>query len=378
MRLAIVAGESSGDQLAAGLVAALRDAGVDPTVEGIFGPETEALGFESGYPMERLSVMGLFESFGRYPELIPQRARMAEAWLRNPPDVFVGVDAPDYNLSLELKLRRAGIRTVHYVSPSVWAWRRYRIRKIARAVDRMLTLFPFEADFYRDAGVPVSFVGHPLADRIPLQPDRSGARRELGLDEAETVVALLPGSRTSEVSFLAAPLLDTALWLQRRRPHLRFVVPLVNDVTQACFDGALQRRHRGLDLVRTRGHARGVMAAADCALLASGTATLEAMLLKCPMVITYRTTEATYRIMKAMFHVQHVGLPNLLAGRGLVPELLQAQALPERLGPAVLTLLEDTRARRELKRVFTAMHEALRGGASAAAAKAVLEVAGRS
>lgn len=375
MRVAIVAGESSGDQLAAGLLKALRDTGAEPVVEGIFGPEVEALGFSSSYPMERLSVMGLFEAFGRYPELLPLRARLGDAWVRNPPDVFVGVDAPDFNIGLELKLRRAGVRTVHYVSPSVWAWRRYRIRKIARAVDRMLTLFPFEADFYQEAGVPVSFVGHPLADDIPLVTDRQAARRRIGVEGEGEVLALLPGSRITEVRHLAAPMLDTAAWLHRRRPALRFVVPLVNEVTRQCFDAALRKQHRSLPLLRIAGQARSVLAAADCALLASGTATLEALLLKCPMVITYRTTEATYRIMKAMFHVQHVGLPNLLAGRALVPELLQADAVPERLGPAVLGLLEDVRHRQGLKRVFTAMHEELRASASQSAARAVLEVA---
>ena len=375
LRIAIVAGEASGDQLAAGLIAALRERGVDVQAEGIFGAEVEALGYASCYPMQRLSVMGLFESFGRYPELLPLRARLARQWANDRPDMFIGVDAPDFNLTLELALRRAGIPTVHYVSPSVWAWRRYRIRKIARAVDRMLTLFPFEADFYREHRVPVTFVGHPLADRIPMVTDRDACRRELGVATGGPVIALLPGSRISEVRYLAEPLLATAAWLHARRPEMRFLVPLVDDVTRECFTAAMSAWPRNVPLALVEGRARTVMGAADTVLLASGTATLEALLVKRPMVVTYRTTEATYRIMKAMFHVRHVGLPNLLAGRELVPELLQHDAVPERLGPAVLGLLDDRARCEHLMRVFTAMHKELRGGASERAARAVLEVA---
>ena len=374
MRIAIVAGEASGDQLAGGLVMALRRAGVEPRVEGIFGAEVESLGFTSSYPMHRLSVMGLTETAARYAELFPMRARLCANWLRNPPDVFVGIDAPDFNISLERRLREAGIRTVHYVSPSVWAWRRYRIHKIARAVDRMLTLFPFEADFYREHNVPVTFVGHPLADRIPMHTDRHRCRRELGLEHDGEVLALLPGSRMSEVSQLARPMLQTAAWLHARRPGLRFVVPLVDGVTRECFETALSEYGGRLPLGIVSGQSRLAMGAADMVLLASGTATLEAMLLKRPMVIVYRMKLLTYLMMRTMLTVKHAGLPNILAGRTLVPELLQWDAVPERMGPAVLRGLDDSDGRAALTREFNVLHAALRGGASERAARAVMEV----
>ena len=376
MRIAIVAGEASGDQLAAGLVQALVAAGAKPQVEGIFGPEVSALGFRPVHPMERLSVMGLFEAFGRYLELLPLRGRLARGWADSRPDVFIGVDAPDFNLSLELALRRAGVRTVHYCSPSVWAWRRYRIRKIARAVDHMLTLFPFEADFYREHRVPVTYVGHPLADSIALHTDRAACRRELGLALGGELVALLPGSRISELNHLAEPMVDTAAWLAARRPGLRFVVPLVNQLTRARFQRALDRLQARLPLTLVDGRSRTAMGAADVVLLASGTASLEALLLRRPMVITYRTTEATYRIMRAMFQVPYVGLPNLLAGRALVPELLQSEAVPDRLGPAVLVMLDDPALRADLELSFERIHRQLRRDASRRAAEAVMEVVG--
>lgn len=375
LRVAIVAGEASGDLLAAGLLEALAARCGALQVEGICGPRMQALGYRSLYPMERLSVMGLFEAFGRYPEVLPLRARLAKRFTASRPDVFIGIDAPDFNISLERVLRRAGIPTVHYVSPSVWAWRRYRIPKIRSAVTRMLTLFPFEAAFYRDHEVPVTFVGHPLADEIaPLTP-RADCRRELGLEAGNEVVALLPGSRISEVKYLAEPMLRTARWLAARRAGVRFVVPLVDAVTRECFAAAMARCGGDLALTMVTGHSRTVMGAADAVLLASGTAALEALLLKRPMVITYRTTWLTYQIMKRMLHVPHVGLPNLLAGRSLVPELLQDDAVPERLGPALLALLEQPGLRHDLVAEFDRIHAALRLDASRAAAEAVAEVA---
>lgn len=372
----MVAGEASGDFLGAGLLAALRERRPELVAEGIGGARMIAGGFDGHYPMERLSVMGLVESLGRYAELLPMRARLAQRLIARRPDVFVGIDSPDFNLGLERRLRRAGIPTVHYVSPSVWAWRRYRVRKIARSVSLMLTLFPFEARFYEEHGVPVEFVGHPLADLVPMEPDRAGARRELGLPAQGEVVALLPGSRLSEVSRLAGPLLRTGRWLRERRPGLRFVAPLVDAATRACFEAARRRPGAELEVRVLEGGARTAMAAADAVLLASGTAALEALLLKRPMVIAYRMNPLTYRIMKAMFHAPFVGLPNLLAGHEVAPELLQDAAVPERLGPAVLALLERPALRRGVDAEFGRIHAELRRDASARAAAAVLGAAG--
>ena len=360
VRIAIVAGEASGDLLASGLIRSLRNEFPDAVFDGIAGPKMQASGCRTVYPMERLSVMGLFESFGRYPELVPFRRRLAEDYIRNPPDIFIGVDAPDFNLSLELMLRQAGLPTVHYISPSVWAWRRYRIRKIKRAVDLMLTLFPFEAEFYRRYQIPVSFVGHPLADDIHLEVNTDAARRSLRIARRATVVAMLPGSRMSEVEMLADSFVQTAVWLHQRRPGIKFVVPLVGVDTLARFRGALGNLAQGPDIEIVLGRSREVMAAADVVLAASGTATLEAMLLKKPMVIAYRTLPLTWAIGKRMLHVDHVGLPNLLAGRRLVPEFLQDQATPARLGAALLQYIELPRLRESLTAKFHTIHMQLR------------------
>ncbi|MDH3315528.1 MAG: lipid-A-disaccharide synthase [Gammaproteobacteria bacterium] len=375
MRVVITAGEASGDQLGAGLIHAIKARRPDAVFQGIAGPRMQAAGCESFYPMERLSVMGLFEAFGRFVEVIPMRRRLARRLIADPPDVLVGIDAPDFNLSLELMLKQAGIPTVHYVSPSVWAWRRYRLKKIARAVDRMLVLFPFERDFYQRLSIPVSFVGHPMADDIPMQTDRIAARRALGLPEEGECVALLPGSRVSEVRFLAEPLVQTAVWLEQRRPGLRFVTPLADAATRALFEAAISRYAAHLELHLVDGRARDAMAAADAVLAASGTATLEALLLKRPMVITYRTLPLTWFIGRRMLHVDHVGLPNLLAGTELVPELLQGEAVAERLGPALLQFLQSPEKVKALQRRFDEIHSSLKNDASAKAAKAVLEVA---
>ena len=375
MRVVITAGEASGDQLAASLIRAIRARRPDATFQGIAGPQMQAAGCESFYPMERLSVMGLFEAFGRFAEVIPMRRRLAKRLIADPPDVLVGVDAPDFNLSLELMLRRAGVPTLHYVSPSVWAWRQYRLKKIARAVDRMLVLFPFEREFYRQRQIPVSFVGHPMADEIPMQSDRLAARRSLGLPEDGEYLALLPGSRVSEVRFLAEPLAQTAAWLKQRRPGLRFVAPLVDSATRSLFEVAVHRFAADLSIHLVDGRARDAMAAADAVLVASGTATLEALLLKRPMVITYKTLPLTWLIGRRMLHVDHVGLPNLLAGETLVPELLQDQAVPERLGPPLLELFQSPQRVQALKQRFAGIHASLKNDASARAADAVLEVA---
>jgi len=376
LRVAIVAGETSGVLLGAGLIRALRARVETLHVEGIGGPQMIAAGCRTLYPMERLSVMGLVEAAGRYLQLVPVRRRLARAWKANPPDVFIGIDAPDFNLRLEYFLRQAGIPTVHYVSPSVWAWRRYRVHKISRAVDRMLTLFPFEEAFYRAHDVPVSFVGHPLADEIPMESDRIRACDALGISASGKVVALLPGSRMSEVKYLAETLIYAAKWLHQRHQHLDFILPVADELTGTYIRNEIVRCGGEPHITVIEGQSRTAMAAADVVLLASGTATLEALLLQRPMVITYRTHPLTYQIMKAMFHVPWVGLPNLLAGKAVAPELLQAEATPERLGAAVLDILENPQRQEESLEIYRSLHEQLRRDASARAAEAVLEVAG--
>ena len=375
MRFAIVAGEPSGDALASGLIEALRARVPDAQFEGVAGPRMLAAGCETHYPMERLSIMGLFEVFGRYPELAASRRRLARRFAADPPDVFIGVDAPDFNLSLELALRRRGVRTVHFVSPSVWAWRRYRLGKIARAVDLVLALFPFEPPLYDARAIPVRYVGHPLADEIGMHTDRSTARARLGLDPGARIAALLPGSRMSELRFLAEPLARTAHWVHRRRPEVRFVAPLVDTPTREVFARALAEHAPGIRCELRIGASRDAMAASDAVLLASGTATLEALLLKRPMVITYRTMLLTWMLGRSMVHVDHVGLPNLLAGTRLVPELLQDDATPERLGQALLEPLDHPDRQHRILEEFDRIHRALRNDAFAKAAEAVLEVA---
>ena len=363
--------------LASGLIEAIRARAPGARFEGIAGPRMLAAGCETLYPMDRLSVMGLFEVVGRYLELIPVRRKLARRFTDNPPDAFIGVDAPDFNLSLELALRDAGVRTVHFVSPSIWAWRRYRLDKIARAVDMMLVLFPFESPLYEARSIPVRFVGHPIADEIAMRTSRSAARARLGIGHGDgaRIVALLPGSRMGELRRLAEPLARTARWVHRRRPDVRFVAPLVDRPTHDFFARALAGHAPGIRCDLLLGASRDAMAASDVVLLASGTATLEALLLKRPMVITYRTMRLTWMLGRAMLHVDHVGLPNLLAGGRLVPELLQDDATPERLGPALLDRLDHPGRQRPVLDEFDRIHRALRNGAFAKAAEAVLEVA---
>ncbi len=376
MRIAIIAGEASGDLLGSGLIRAVTARCPQARFEGIAGPRMIAAGCEALYPMERLSVIGLLETFRRYRELRGVRRRLIRRFIDDPPDLFVGVDAPDFNLSLELALHRAGISTVHYVSPQVWAWRRYRLPKIRRAMDMMLTLFPFEEKFFRDRGVRARFVGHPLADIIPDALDRGVARAELGMAPDAEIVAILPGSRLSEVSLLAAPMVGAARWLARRRPGIRFVVPLVNDRVRVRFEAALSACGDCPEMRLLAGDARTAMAAADVVLLASGTASLEALLLKRPMVITYRLSRLSWWVASIVVKVPFVGLPNLLAGKAVVPELLQGDAQPEKLGAALLQFLESPERVAALKEEFQRIHGILRNHADERAADAVLEVMG--
>lgn len=375
MRIGIIAGEASGDQLGARLMQALKRHLPQARFEGVGGPEMVAEGCRSLFPMERLSVLGLTEILGRYLELRQLRKRLIAYFLANPPDVFIGVDSPGFNLGIEEALRRAGIPTVHYVSPQVWAWRTWRVRKIRRAVDRILVLFPFEKDFYARHAVQAHFVGHPLADEIRGDANPRPHRDRLKLDQDRLTVALLPGSRTSEVRALADVFIETALWLHARHPNLQFTIPFVNNETWSLFEDAI-KRHQAWDLpiVRFHGHSRAVMAAADVVLLASGTATLEAMLLRRLMVVTYRVSRVSYWLMRAFSHISLYAMPNNLAGKHMVPELLQDDATPENLGKAVERYLRRPQYSLEVLKEFDILAARLRGDASEQAAQAILEM----
>lgn len=367
LRFALVAGEASGDILGSGLMQALRQRRPDIEFIGVGGPRMQAEGLQSHFPMERLAVMGLVEVLGRLRELLRRRKDLVRMLIEARPDVFIGIDAPDFNLNIELKLRRAGIRTVHYVSPSVWAWRQKRVLKIKEACDLMLALFPFEARFYEEHAVPVRFVGHPLANTIPLEADRAGARERLGLPQDAQVVALLPGSRGGEVGKLGALFLDTAQRLAQARPALRFVLPCASPERRVQIEEMLAGRDLPVQLLDGASHE--ALAACDAVLIASGTATLEALLYKRPMVVAYKVAPMTYRILKRLVKSPYISLPNLLAGRLLVPELIQDAATPDALAASVLPLLDDGSMQTES---FDAIHRALRQDASAQAAEAVL------
>lgn len=376
MRIGIVAGEASGDLLAAGLMDALRLRYPQARFEGIAGPRMRAAGCKALFDSEKLAVMGLVEVLRHLPELLSIRHRLRRHFLADPPDLFIGVDAPDFNLRLERQLRESGIPTVHYVSPSVWAWRQGRVRHIGRSVDRMLTLFPFEAGFYEQHDVEARFVGHPLADSIPLEVDCEAARRALGLTETGPVIALLPGSRLGEVRRLAAPFLQAALRCAAVRPELRFVAPMAGPAVRSLFERTAAQVAPGLNLVVVDGDAQQAMAAADVVLLASGTAALEALLLKRPMVVAYKLAPLSYALIRGLriLRVPYYSLPNWLCGEAVVPELMQHAATPQALAAALLEWLEQPQRALVLRQRFERVHRQLRRGASAAAAEAVLEL----
>ncbi len=371
LTVALVAGEASGDILGAGLMQAIRAQRPDVEFVGVGGPRMEALGLKSYFPLERLAVMGLVEVLGRLPELLARRKRLVRTLLEVRPDVFVGIDAPDFNLDLAHKLRRAGIKTVHYVSPSVWAWRQKRVLKIRDACDLMLTLFPFEAKFYDEHQVKVRFVGHPLADTIALTTDRAAARQALGLPQTGLIVALMPGSRGGEVARLGPLFLDAADRLRSMRLGIRFVLPCATPERRLQLEQMLAGRDLPLTLLD--GHSHEALAACNAVLIASGTATLEALLYKRPMVVAYSVAPLTFRILRRMVKSPYVALPNLLAQRQLVPELLQDAATPDAMAQRLSSLLDNGDVQTE---GFDAIHRTLRCDASTQAAAAVLELAG--
>ncbi len=374
-RIAIVAGEISGDRLGAGLIAAVRSRRPDVQFAGIAGPAMLAAGCEAWAASEELAVMGLAEVVRHLPRLRTVMRGLEQRLAADPPDLYIGIDAPDFNLRVERRVRPAGLRTVHYVSPSVWAWRPGRVQVLRAACDHVLCLLPFEADFLARHGIPATFVGHPLADELPADPDRFVARQALGLPAGGPVLAILPGSRAGEVERLGPVFAATAAWLAARVPNLTAVVPMATPALRQRFAGLWNPAATGSADVRLLdGQAQGAMAAADVVLLASGTATLEAMLINRPMVVAYRLAPLTYGLVKALHlvRVEHFALPNLLAGERLVPELLQGAANPAALGAEVLRWLESPDDRTRLRQRFVELGAVLRRQASERAAEVVL------
>ena len=390
-KIAIVAGEASGDLLGCHLIRALKAQRSDLTFIGIAGPKMMGEGAKSLFPIEKLSVRGYVEVLKHLYGLLKLRKSLYKQLLAEKPDIFIGIDAPDFNFWLERKLKNHGITTIHYVSPSIWAWRGGRMGKIKRAVSHVLALFPFEPALYEKAGVPVTYVGHPLADELPLNPSKTEARELLKIEKIKLVIAMLPGSRQSEVKQHADLLIKTAQIISKENKNsqfagVKFLVPLITRETRQLFQTALYNNTNHnqanlnnddelletLDLDILFGHAHDAMEAADIVIVASGTATLEAALLKKPMVITYRMPAISWQILKRMRYQPYVGLPNILAGKFLVPELLQNDATPQKLADAVARLLSDDAYLKEIKQEFTIIHQNLKQNSAKKAADVVL------
>lgn len=379
LRVGIVANEISGDRLGARLIQALRVRCPDAEFEGVAGEQMAAQGCRSLVPLEQLSVMGLVEILGHLPRLLGIRRRLFRHFRDNPPDLFIGVDAPDFNLGLARRLRRTGIKTVQYVSPTVWAWRAGRIKTLRQSVDLVLSIFPFEQPILESGGVPVRYVGHPLLEQIPPQVDQAAARRALGLAPHGVLIALLPGSRISEIQGLAADFLGAARWCRERRPDLAFVTPLASAPLRACFDEIRERVAPDLPLRLVDGASHQVLAAADLVLTASGTATLEALLHGRPMVVGYRLHPLSYFLAKhlGLVKVPHVAMANLLAGEELAPELIQHACNPEALGRALMGLLEDPGRQEEIRAAYARIQAEMRRAGTSGAAEAVLQLLGK-
>ncbi|WMQ74976.1 MAG: Lipid-A-disaccharide synthase [Sodalis sp.] len=375
--IGLVAGETSGDILGAALIRALRGHLPKARFVGVAGPRMQAEGMEAWYDMEELAVMGIVEVLERLPRLLRIRRDLARRFAALQPDVFVGIDAPDFTITLEGRLKRRGIRTIHYVSPSVWAWRRKRVFKIGRATDNVLAFLQFEKAFYDRYHVPCQFIGHTLADAMPLDPDKAAARQELGIPAAARCLALLPGSRHSEVAMLSADFLRAAEKVNKRFPGLEIVVPLANPARRAQFEHILAKVALALSVRLLDNQASQAMIAADAALLASGTVSLECMLAKCPMVVGYRMKPMTFALARRLVKTPWVSLPNLLAGRELVKELLQEACRPDALAAAVIELLNNDAEREALLVTFRQLHQQIRCNADEQAARAVLALINR-
>ncbi len=372
----IVANEPSGDQLGAELMRAIAERRPGTRFEGVGGPQMIDAGCVSRVAMERLSVMGLVEVLRHLPELLRIRRELKAFFIGRKPDVFIGIDAPDFNLALEQGLKDAGIKTVHYVSPTVWAWRQGRVRHIRRSVDLLLSIFPFEAKFLEANQVPVRYVGHPLAERIDLEIDRSGARQRLGIAADVPLLAVLPGSRLGEVRKLGGAFVQTALWCRRQKPDLCFVTPMVNASVRSVFEQTLAAMAPDLPFTVVDGKSRDVLAAADVVLTASGTATFEAMLHKRPMVVGYKVNTLTYALAKGLHLVKvpYVAMANLLAGEELAPEYLQDECRAENLGPAVLEFFSNAQQSAAIAQRYADIHRNLRLDSGRLGADAILEL----
>jgi lipid-A-disaccharide synthase len=372
MRLGMVAGEASGDLLAGLLMRGLRARWPELQAYGIGGPRMQEQGFQAWWPHQKLAVRGYVEVLRHYREIKGIRDQLAQRLLAVPPRAFIGVDAPDFNLGLEARLKRAGIPTVHFVCPSFWAWRGGRVKTLSRSADRVLCLFPFEPELLQAHGVQARYVGHPLADAIALEPPRTSARQALGLADADAVIALLPGSRRSEIHYIAPALLQAAALLQRRRPALRFVLPVASGLREQVQALVDQHPVPGLRLLDGQSHE--ALAACDLTLIASGTATLEAALFKRSMVIAYRMHPLTWALMKRMAYQPWVGLPNILCREFVVPELIQERCTPQALADAALAALDDAPGRERLERRFVDLHHLLRRDTARCATDAIAEV----
>jgi lipid-A-disaccharide synthase len=373
LRVGVVAGEASGDILAAGLIKQLKKQYPNAVFEGIAGPRMQALGCHSLFDMEELSVMGLVEVLSRIRRLLFVRKSILKHFIANPPDVFIGVDAPDFNLALELKLKKQGIKTVHYVSPTVWAWRENRIFKIAKATNLVLSIFPFEKQVYDKHEIPCTFVGHTMADDIAIKPDQQKARQALQLKKHEVVLAVLPGSRKREVDTLLDVFIQSCLMLKTDIPRLKVLIPVVNRQRKEQVDEYIALNKPELDIQIVIGHAREVMIASDAVLLASGTATLEAMLCKKNMVTAYKLSGLTYQMMRWLYNAKYFALPNVLADKKMIPELLQDDVSPETISALLLPMLneQDTEKQQRLLSTFETLHLSLKKDADVQAALAV-------
>jgi lipid-A-disaccharide synthase len=372
-RIAMVAGEPSGDLLGSRLIEGLRKRYPQARFFGIGGPKMQAAGFQSWFDQERLAVRGLVEVVKHLPELFSMRSNLIRQIVAEKPHLYIGVDAPDFNLGIEKRLRGHGIKTAHVVSPTVWAWRRGRIKTIRAAVSHMLVLLPFEEAIYREAGVPVTFIGHPLADEIPETIDRAVMADYLRLKTDAPIITLLPGSRQSEVEQMAEPLIETAKLIHRKLPKAVFLAPFVTRQTRDRFEEKLYRLGANdLPFKLLFGHAHDALSASDIAIATSGTVTLEAALLRCPMIVAYRVAPLSYAIAKRVIRVKYIGLPNILADRWVVPEFIQDEMTPANLAQAALNLLQDTNVRLKVSEHFSAVHRLMRRDAADRAAEALM------
>ncbi|MBE1299978.1 MAG: lipid-A-disaccharide synthase [Alteromonadaceae bacterium] len=372
LRIGIVAGETSGDILASGMVAAIRKQYPDAIFEGIAGPRMQAAGCTTLFDMDELSVMGIVEVLPKIPRILHIRKTVLQYFIENPPDIFIGVDAPDFNLSLEEKLKNLGVLTVHYVCPTIWAWKEKRAKKIARATDAVYCVFPFEPEHCHKHGIKGHFVGHSLADQIPLQVDKAAARETLELSEHDQVIGLLPGSRASEVDMLLEDFVRSAEKLKVKMPELKALIPVVNKQRKAQIEKKLQTLSPKIEVRTIFGHAQEVMIAADCVLLASGTAALEAMMCKSPMVVAYKLKAFTHFMMKRLYKPKYFSLPNILVNREMVPELLQEQVNPDNVADILWQQMQ--RDKEEFHTECAAVHETLKLQADVVAANTTIQL----